>query len=326
MQQRNKARFLHTYLIPCITLLFLLVLYLYQTDSKDAIAQETYDYSLNTPLYEEVISDTFSKSQGHLPSFTVGSSIGQSATVGKPVFILFGFGPSETKIAVSGIGVADVTTSGSDGYFEFTNLYLPTPRYSILEDAYVFPEVCVQAIAGASSSQPTCIPSLAVADLSTSIGPVLVSPILTLENQTALLGEQVLAQGKTTPNTQVIIHLAKKNYFESFSLVKKASASWLPEYEVISDANGYFEFTLPTTDNGIWNLFATANINGYNSPKGTTLQFRVLSAFWINFLNIIAFMKTLKAYLYPLFILLEIAIVVLLAKNIYKKRGRVIGF
>jgi len=41
MQQRNKARFLHTYLIPCITLLFLLVLYLYQTDSKDAIAQET---------------------------------------------------------------------------------------------------------------------------------------------------------------------------------------------------------------------------------------------------------------------------------------------
>ncbi len=162
----------------------------------------------------------------------------------------------------------------------------------------LYPEICLQAQDSQSrTTQPTCIPALPVGQYYYQVGPVLLSPTLSLEKGEVIKGEQAAAYGKTTPLTQVDIYLAKE------------------KSDIESDRNGDFEFNLPTQDTDQWLVFAGANIQGAASPKSNTLTFNIHSGIYRLWIFLQSLLAVIRPHLLYFVILIEALILVLLLKR-----------
>ena len=210
-----------------------------------------------------------------------------SAAIGEPKLTLYGWGPAKSKIYLTGLAVAETRESDDNGFFIFTKIFLPSPRLGIDRKNYEYPELCLQAIdAEKRSSQPTCIPGLPAKTYSYEIGPVLLSPIISID--------QAVLNGKTTPFTPLNVYLANLYY--------------IPKYQTVSDKEGNFEFNLPNQSRGKWNIFVASETLGYNSPKSNTLTFSIISPLASFLEKIIGWLKPAKPYLLYIVILFELVI------------------
>lgn len=221
-----------------------------------------------------------------------------TATIGEPKLKIFGFAPSLSTVKLTGVGISDQTTADKNGFFVFEKVYLPT-NY-IINDKSSYPEICLQASdESKASSSPVCLPQLPASQIAYEVGPVLLSPILIIEKNKIIKGEQVLAFGKTTPNTAVSIHLARedKNFSLASLLAKEAKAFFIPEYKIFSNEEGYFEFNLPTNQINSWRVFTFSESNQARSPRSNTLNFKVLPPYF-SFIELLGKMlSTLQPYL-----------------------------
>ena len=189
-------------------------------------------------------------------------------------FIIYGYGPSESTINMTGIGVNESTVSDELGYFEFKNLPFPT-IFSIIVNLF-YPEVCFEAVdEDTRTTSPLCIPGLPDTITTNAVGPILLSPTLSIDKKSIAINESVIASGKTTPNTKVTIYFSRENKEFIFKVVEDVSAYSLPIYEVESSDNGYFEFSLPSNTPDDWKVFAASEIEGSNSASSNTLSFSV---------------------------------------------------
>lgn len=214
-----------------------------------------------------------------------------STTIGEPKLTIFGWAPAQSQVKLDGLAVADTTTAAADGSFLISRVYLPPSS--------LYPEICLQAHdAIGRTTQPTCLPRLETGHYNYTVGPVLLSPTLSLEKGEIIKGEAVAASGKTTPNTEVDIFLAR-----TYSL---------PKYQIKSDKGGNFEFNLPTEAVDEWRVFAGAGILGSNSPKSHTLTFRIHPPFY-SFWEIIKYiLELLSPYLIYIIIFIEVLILTFL--------------
>jgi len=231
----------------------------------------------------------------------VSYEIKVSAAIGEPKLTLYGWGPVKTKIFLTGLAIAETQESDINGFFIFTKIFLPA-KYS---------ELCLQAVDEEKrSSQPTCIPPLPAINYSYDIGPVLLSPIISLDKGRISEGEQISLKGKTTSFTPLNVYLANQLSPRkmSFGLIKTANAYYIPKYQTTSDKEGNFEFNLPNQSRGKWNLFVASETLGYNSPKSNSLTFSVISPLLSLLEKIIACLKLLKPYLLYIVILFELVI------------------
>jgi len=176
-----------------------------------------------------------------------------SATISEPKMILYGWGPPESDIRLTGIGIDEKTRSQTDGYFRFDSVFLPSELFGnpALE---FFPEMCIFAITSKhSSTSPTCLPRLPLGPYLFDIGPVILAPSLEVGNN--------LSKGKTIPNSDIEIFMTS-NYF-------------IPIYRIRSDKFGDFSFNLPITKGNVWRIFAGTSFNGLGmSTKSNTLIFK----------------------------------------------------
>lgn len=245
---------------------------------------------------------------------SVSYTIIVSATVGEPKLTLFGYTSPGAWVELKGTGVVEETISNSQGYFFFDRIFLPRPRPE-------YPELCLTAVdTQQRPSFPTCLPPLPVGPFNIQVGPVLLSPTISLEKGNFLPGEQVAAKGATIPNSEVTIFLAyDPSSLPQFSLISPVYAYSLPKYQIRSDENGSFEFNLPANQPTTWRVFAAAKLLGSPTPKSNTLTFRVLS-WWqwlwekikLIFLSLLAF---IKPYLWQLIILIEVIIILWLFRK-----------
>ncbi len=98
-----------------------------------------------------------------------------SVSLGEPILKLWGYGAPGCRIELSGNGVSDFTYSASDGYFEFSKVYLPTPTDNL------YPELCLTEIdQTGQATPPTCIPALPSSEFNYNVGPVILPPTLSL--------------------------------------------------------------------------------------------------------------------------------------------------
>lgn len=246
-----------------------------------------------------------------------------SASIGEPKLRLYGWGPANSEVNLDGIGITDKTRSGNDGYYEFSSVFLPLPEAMPIDNKFVYPEICLIAIDEfLATTYPTCIPPLPVGNYDYDIGPVNLSPTLVLEKGSLLKGEQVKASGKTTPNTDVQIYLAreetKRSFFNIFTIVKEVFGYYIPVYETKSDENGEFEFNLPAESVDNWKMYAAATIKNAPSPKSNTLSFQILPDYY----SLIGLINAILAFLRPDLLLLiigiQIIVVVLLLLYIWR--------
>ena len=125
------------------------------------------------------------------------------ATVGKSYLSIYGYGPINSEVVLKGFGISEKTISDKTGLFRFSSVYNFT---------YSYPELCIQAVDSEKrTTQPTCIPPLPNDNLTPlEVGPILLSPTLSLSNNKVVTDSESYLSGKTTPNTKVNIYLAKK--------------------------------------------------------------------------------------------------------------------
>lgn len=240
-----------------------------------------------------------------------------SATVGKTVLSIYGYGPANSNVNLNGIGVSGNTTSDDKGFFRFEEIYSYT---------FVYPELCIQAVDSESRvTQPSCIPALpALNKIPKSVGPVMLSPTISINSNNIVVGDELLASGFTIPNSKLDIHIAREegrrtSLGSRTSLVKTAHAYNIPTYQIESDEKGEFEFSLPTQTSTSYKIFATSTVGESYSAKSTTLTFSVLSvsvSFWNWLVSLFLNNKLL------LVIILEIIVIVYLVWAILKGKSR----
>ncbi|KKS95894.1 MAG: hypothetical protein UV71_C0002G0004 [Microgenomates group bacterium GW2011_GWC1_43_13] len=242
-----------------------------------------------------------------------------SASLGEPVLRLWGYGSANSRVELSGRGVADFAYSRSDGYYEFSKAFLPAPT------DFLYPELCLTAIDQTGrATPPTCIPALPANEFSYDIGPIILPPTLSLEAGSTTPDTQVAASGMTIPNSEVKIVLAEGgtgNAITKLSIVTEVSAYYIPNYTVKSDSQGYFNFNMPATTSDKWRMFAITNYSQVaTSPKSNTLTFEVISpalAAAQKFWKLILSLFTL-----PVLISFEILIILVLIALLLVKRGK----
>ena len=232
-----------------------------------------------------------------------------SVSLGEPLLKLWGYGQPDSRIEVSGNGVFDFTYSASDGYFEFTKVYLPSPTDNL------YPELCLMGIDQAGrATPPTCIPPLPAGNFSFDVGPVILPPTLSLEKGVTDQSSQAGAHGVTIPNSQVKIVMAEGKEtkgISKLSIVKPAKAYFIPDYTVKADSHGNFSFNAPNTNSSEWRVFAMTNYSqGVYSPKSNTLKLEIVSPVSIFLKNI--WKMLLSLFGLPAMIILEILIILLI--------------
>ena len=169
---------------------------------------------------------------------------------------IYGYGPGEAEIVLSGFGISEKTKSDNKGYFRFEEIY----SYSSF-----YPDLCIQARDLENRvTQPSCIPALPVNSIIPfEVGPILLSPTISIDNNNVVVDQQSVARGMAIPNSEINIYLAK-NYY-------------IPTYQIQSKMNGSYEFSLPTAEVSSYLLFASSRVGGDLSAKSTTLFFSVIS-------------------------------------------------
>lgn len=212
------------------------------------------------------------------------------ATVGKSYLSIYGYGPTNSEVSLRGFGVSEKTISDNTGLFRFGSVY---------NFSYSYPELCIQAVDFENRvTQPTCIPALPNNSIiPLEVGPILLSPTLSLSGNKIIAGENSYLSGKTTPNTEVNIYLAgSKGYF-------------LPVLGISSDAVGEFDINMPTSDIAEYKVFASTKFGGNLSAKSNTLQFVVISSVVSFFQRIWNFLLQNKIMI---FIIAEVLLLIML--------------
>lgn len=235
--------------------------------------------------------------------------------------LIFGYGPSFSKVFMEGIGVSENTETKEDGYFEFDSLSFPTLLSGLIGNLY--PEICIWSMDLLErKTPPVCIPPLPIVVLTRRIGPILLPPTLGIERSKIPQGVQVIAFGTTTPNTEVNIFLAKKNIKNLFQIIPQVSALVLPEYTINSNQKGYFEFSLPTSSSDKWTVFAASDFQGNNSPKSYSLSFEVKGPVMTVIQSYEDMLRSKRPGLLLIIIIIEILIVVILLIITSKSKTR----
>lgn len=213
---------------------------------------------------------------------------------------LFGYTAANAIVQVTGLRVFAQTSSDRTGYFAID--YLPL--------SYEAKEICATTIDSEKRSGfPLCI-SLPNTNKPTEIGPVLLSPTLSLSKGKILQKDEAYASGFTIPSSKITIsffEVPKNNLAERIEnyiakiILPTAEAADLPLLTAQSDRKGAYSINLPTSKAIGYRLWTKAFYKETPTPKSLTLAYRIDSytQFWlINVLPKLIFLLLLLACIY----------------------------
>jgi hypothetical protein len=206
---------------------------------------------------------------------------------------IFGYTAPSSIVQAQSIRVFGQTNSDPKGYFLFEDL-------SISKEAK---EICLSTIDTQKRvGFPLCV-ALPDTDKPTEIGPLLLSPTLSLSTASLIQNDSAHGTGKTVPNEEVFISFFENSNSKS-KAVKVAEfiehfffpqtyANTRPILQTKSDNSGTFSFNLPTARASTYRLFARSFYEGAPTPKSQTLTFYI-AAFIV---GIFIFLLRLLLYL-----------------------------
>src|SRR3989344_2457665 len=225
-------------------------------------------YYLSTILVYLSISSIPTLALGVTEKVGVTAQIPASANVR-----IFGYTSPLSIVQITGTKSYGQTNSDQTGYFQIEELAVSTRTT----------ELCGITIdRDRRIGFPVCFPVYPNRD--SEIGPILLSPTLSISAKTIWQNQIEYAMGKTIPGQTVSIGL-----FESATssipdrvahLLDKfvhpyAYAGPLPLLETTSDKEGYFSFSLPTAKAYTYRVFVGTNFEGSATPKSSTISYSV---------------------------------------------------
>jgi len=223
----------------------------------------------------------------HAIDYSESATTTVSATIGENRVTIYGYTSPQSRVELSNSSVFAVTYSDQEGYFLFDKTILPRTTS----------DLCLISFDNNSrQTTPTCFPSPPLTNYQTDIGPILLPPTISLEENDIDPNSTVVTSGQAIPNSEVSLSFYKVDDSAS-SFAKSAYAYSLPSVTATTDDSGNFSLTLPTAYSSDYRLYASAKFNNNYSPKSNTLVYILPSLFYL-FLQQYPFIK----YLLPLFI------------------------
>jgi hypothetical protein len=140
----------------------------------------------------------------------MGAEVSVSANIGSGNnFTLYGYTSPKAQVILEGRAIHSETIAQDNGYYSFNNTFSPITAE----------EVCISSIdtVGRLSNQ-VCLPPLPV-NYNANIGPIILSPSISVNKGDVFIGQRVVLTGKTIPNTPVAFSFfkdEKKSLFTSF--------------------------------------------------------------------------------------------------------------
>ncbi len=218
--------------------------------------------------------------KGNPPEVKVVARVGKRA-----INRLTGFSSPYSEITLSGQNLGRKTTADQKGFFAFYDI-------AIVEG---LKEICLLAQdVNLLPSFPTCLP-LPETDQNLQIENVLLSPTLSLESGQIAAGKTTKASGMTFPDSEVQVYLFTEQNW-SIRLIKSVYAFGLPKYQIKSNQNGYFEFSLPASAPSKNGIFAVSASSIGSSSKSNTLYFQTLGLLGLLKLFLANFLREASAF------------------------------
>ncbi len=202
-----------------------------------------------------------------------------SATIpAKTSIKIFGYTSPDSTVQVTGVRVFGQTASDKTGYFEFREVAISAEAL----------EICVSTIdSDKRLGFPFCFrlpDNLAVIE----VGPLLLSPTISLSSTKIWQNQKVYGEGKTIPNQPVEVsffEIPPKTLSQKISnyiavlFNNQALASDLPILSITSGRNGLFNFNLPTSRAIAYRVFVKAVFKDKPTLKSQTLTYSIGSNF-----------------------------------------------
>ena len=216
-----------------------------------------------------------------MKDMTVSATIG----IGSP-FTIFGYTSPYALVSLETRGFNQETYAGKDGYFKFYSDHRSTSSS----------EICLSARdqLGRITAQ-TCIPPLPP-EPNVIIGPILLSPTLSLDKLSYFISDNIILTGQAIPNTVVQLSL-----FKSFAL---------PPIEVQADEGGNYAVTLPSNQDDKYRIFTRTEFLDQSSPKSNTLLFTINPIWVIILLFIKSIWRLLTSHFIEFIIVTELLIII----------------
>lgn len=191
---------------------------------------------------------------------------------------VFGYTAPNTIVQAEGYRVFAQVASDKDGYFLIEELPISSQAQ----------EICLATIDSERRvGFPLCIGVPTTATVSADIGPLLLSPTISLSKGTIWQNQMLSAEGVTIPNSKVAfsffevakVTLGQKltNVF-SHILTPQAEAASLPQVLTTSNKKGAFSISLPTFKAKGYRLFVKTFYQESPTPKSQTLSYNVGSS------------------------------------------------
>lgn len=191
------------------------------------------------------------------------ASVKVSASIGENEVTIFGQSSPNSRIELTGINIYSLTFSKADGSFKFDKIILPRSSS----------ELCLQSKdTNNRNTTPVCIPPPPTTNYHTDIGPILLPPTISIEQDKINPNSTIISSGQSIPNSPVTIFFYKEND-SAKSFPKLAFAYSLPPLKTTSDNEGNYSLNLPTAYSSNYRLYTSVQYNDNYSPKSNTLLY-----------------------------------------------------
>lgn len=243
------------------------------------------------------------------------AGIENSIFIGDHRFKLFGYTSPRAFVTLEGMGMFDNVTANDQGYFEFNNRFSPfSSREACLSSKDQFGRL----------SSPVCLPAFPV-NYDVLIGPVIISPTVSLNSKDFFLGDQVLLSGQTIPNSEISLAIfndnRSKNFFSNLSFIKPVEAFTFPKVTAKSDDKGNFSINLPSSYPEKYRLFTQVSHDNSISPSSVKLNLEILPI-WMIIIKFFLFLFSLiKPRLLEITIALEIFYILRILRNRFQDKS-----
>lgn len=222
-----------------------------------------------------------------------------SASIEENRVKLFGYTSPRTRVELSSAKAFAVTYSDDAGYYLFDRTILPK----------LPGELCLTAIDDSQRrTVPTCIPEPPPVNYLTDIGPVILPPTITIDQDAIRPNSTTIASGQGIPSSPIHIFIYQVSDRAPL-FPKEVQAFGLPDFTTVTDASGNYSFNLPTAYSSNYRLYSTVRYQDEPSPKSNTLTYHLPSLFWLFwqqnswlFFTLPAFVITLSLLFYLLYL------------------------
>ncbi|MBI4973054.1 hypothetical protein HZC27_00375 [Candidatus Roizmanbacteria bacterium] len=246
---------------------------------------------------------------------------------GKPsVFSLFGYTCPTCTVSVQNPGLYRSTDANSEtGKFEFASTFPNT----LIEDICLVAQDKLNRV-----TMPVCIPP-PPPDSKIAIGPVIMPPTVSINNNNFYTGDRIIVSGQTVPSTDIKLSLftdeskttlkalyqdkdisITEKLFLAYLMLKRninpvreTYAATLPKRDIKVDKQGNFIMNLPFEDPQFYRTFAQTLFNRAFSQKSVTLNFDIFPGWFIIMKAFIGLLTALKGRLFEIILLIQVLLI-----------------